>query len=138
MKPVHILLAEDSRADILLIRHALAEHLIQHELHIVTDGEQAIEFMLTMGKPGGTPCPDVMLLDLNLPKADGTEILTEFRKHLECVETPVIIVTSSDAPKDRAQVAQLGVRHYFKKPSDYEGFMKLGALVLEVVQSDAV
>ena len=133
MNPLNILLAEDNRGDVLLVRQALEEHDIEHQLYVVQDGAQAIEFVAQMGKPGGVPCPDVILLDLNLPKADGPEILTEFRKHPECTTTPVIVVTSSDAIKDRARAAELGISRYFKKPSEFDEFMKLGAVVREVV-----
>jgi chemotaxis family two-component system response regulator Rcp1 len=133
MNLLHILLAEDNRGDVLLVREALQEHNIEHELFVVQDGAQAIEFIRRMGKPGEANCPDLMLLDLNLPKADGTEILSEFRRHPQCSGTPVIVVTSSDAPKDRARAAEFGIAHYFKKPSEFEEFMKLGAVVRETI-----
>lgn len=135
LKRLRLLLAEDNRADVMLVRQALAEHQIQHELHLVTDGEQALEFIAKMDNSGGLPCPDIVLLDLNLPKVDGIQVLGEIRKRPELAAIPVIVVTSSDAPTDRSRVAQLRVRHYFRKPSDYEEFIKLGALVREVAQS---
>ncbi|MGI8746636.1 MAG: response regulator [Bryobacteraceae bacterium] len=131
---LHILLAEDNRGDILLVQQALEEHHIPHELHVVTDGEEALHFVTRMGKPGEAPCPDVLLLDLNLPKADGYQVLSEFRQHPECAHTPVIVVTSSDAPKDRAGMAALGIARYFRKPSELDAFMQLGAVVREVVE----
>jgi CheY-like chemotaxis protein len=131
---LHILLAEDNRGDVLLVQQALAEHHIHHELHVVQDGEQAIRFIGQMGKPGGSPCPDLLLLDLNLPKVEGQQVLTEFRKHPECAYTPVIVVSSSDAPRDKARIGELGISHYFRKPSELDDFMKLGAVVREVVQ----
>jgi CheY-like chemotaxis protein len=86
-----------------------------------------------MGHPGEAPCPDLMLLDLNLPKADGQRVLSEFRKHPECGHTPVIVVSSADNQKDRALLANYGISRYFRKPSDYDSYLKLGAIVLEVV-----
>lgn len=130
---LHILLAEDNRGDVLLIEQALAEHHIRHELHVVHDGEQALRFIEQMGKSGSTPCPDLLLLDLNLPKVEGQQVLTEFRKHPQCSNTPVIVVSSSDAPRDKARIGELGVSRYFRKPSELDDFMKLGAVVLEVV-----
>jgi CheY-like chemotaxis protein len=130
---LHILLAEDNPGDVLLVRQALEEHRIQHELHVVKDGGEALDYLKRMGKSDEPPCPDLILLDVNLPKADGTEILTEFRKHPECRHTPVIVVTSSDTQKDRAQMTELGVQRYFKKPSDLNSFLQLGAVVREVV-----
>jgi chemotaxis family two-component system response regulator Rcp1 len=130
---LHILLAEDNLGDVLLVRRALDEHRIAHELHVVKDGGEAVNFVTHMGEPGGAPCPDVFLLDLNLPKVDGAEILTQFRKHPACAHTPVIAVSSSDMPKDRTQMAALGVDRYFKKPSNLTAFLELGALVRDVV-----
>jgi CheY-like chemotaxis protein len=133
MRLLHILLAEDNRGDVLLVREALEHHQIQHELHVVRDGAQAITFVSRMGKSEEAPCPDIILLDLNLPKADGAQILSEFRKHPECVTTPVIAVTSSGADKDRQRMAALGIKHYFQKPADFDEFMRLGALIRELV-----
>lgn len=134
MKLLHILLAEDNNGDVILVQEALKEHHIEHRLHVVRDGAQAIAFVSQMGKPGAEPCPDIMLLDLNLPKVDGPQILSEFRRHPQCATTPVIVVTSSDAPRDRQRVAELGISRYFKKPLEFEEFMKLGAIVRELVE----
>jgi CheY-like chemotaxis protein len=131
---VHILLAEDNRGDVYLVRHALQEHGIEHELHVVEDGKEALDFFAGMGKPGKPPCPDVVLLDLNLPKEDGPRVLGEFRKYSGCEATPVIVVTSSDAPEDRARMAALGIRLYFRKPKDFDAFMELGVAVREAVE----
>jgi chemotaxis family two-component system response regulator Rcp1 len=135
MKILKILLAEDNGADVLLVREALEEHGIKHELHVVQDGAEAISWVSQIGLPGCTGCPDLLLLDLNLPKVDGFEILQAFRKRRECSETPVIVVTSSNSPKDRARTAALGVNYYFTKPTDFNEFMKLGGLVQQVLQS---
>jgi CheY-like chemotaxis protein len=133
---VHILLAEDNPGDVLLVQRALAEHHVEHELHVVRDGGQALAYVARMGQPDGMPCPDVVLMDLNLPKADGSEILSEFRKHPQCAHTPVIAVTSSDMPHDRTQMAELGVDRYFRKPSDLDAFLELGAIVRAVLAGD--
>jgi CheY-like chemotaxis protein len=133
MSDLQILLAEDNPADILLVQEALESHRIPHELHVVRDGDEALAFVAHMGEPDGVPCPDVLLLDLNLPKADGPEVLAEFRKHPQCAHTPVIVVSSSDAGTDRARMASLGIARYFRKPSDLDAFLQLGAVVLEVL-----
>ena len=129
---LHILLAEDNFGDVLLVRQALKVHHVMHELHVVQDGAEALSFVTQMGQSPQTPFPDVVLMDLNLPKTDGPEVLREFRTHPECARTPVVVITSSDAQKDRARTAELGVAHYFKKPSDLDAFMELGALVRKV------
>lgn len=131
---LRILLAEDNPGDVLLVRQALEEHRIPHELFVVEDGAKALAFVARMGQPGEAPCPDVILLDVNLPKVDGPQVLRAFRKHPECGQTPVIVVSSSDAPKDRERMAQLGIARYFRKPLDFDAFLKLGALVREVVE----
>ena len=132
---LHIFLAEDSQADILLVQEALRKYHIDHELYVAKDGEQAINFVERMGQPGCAPCPDLVLLDLNLPKADGPQVLSELRQHPECADTPVIVVTSSDAPKDRARVSKFGIKRYFVKPLDLDAFLQLGAVVREVVET---
>jgi CheY-like chemotaxis protein len=135
---LQILLAEDNQGDVLLVQQALEEHHIPHELHVVADGEEALRFVAHMGKTGEAPCPDVLLLDLNLPKTDGPQVLNEFRRHPECAHVPVIVVTSSDLPKDRAHIDALGVSCYFRKPTDLDAFLQLGAIVRKVVAGKAV
>ncbi len=130
---LHILLAEDNFGDVLLVRQALTEHQIDHELHVVKDGDEALQFLERMGAASEPPCPDVLLLDLNLPKVDGPQVLQAFRKHPACAQTPVIVVTSSDAPKDRKRVEALGATAYFRKPSELTEFMRLGAVVKDVL-----
>jgi CheY-like chemotaxis protein len=134
MNVVHILLAEDNFGEVLLVQRALEENRIAHELHVARDGVEALAFVAQIGERGGMPCPDVILLDLNLPKIDGPNVLSEFRKHPACAHTPVIVVSSSDAPKDRALMAKLGVDRYFKKPSDLDAFMQLAPVVREVIE----
>jgi CheY-like chemotaxis protein len=68
-------LAEDNPGDVLLVQKALNAHCVSHQLHVVQDGAEALDFIARMGQPGQEPCPDVMLLDLNLPKIDGSEVL---------------------------------------------------------------
>ena len=134
---LHIFLAEDNEGDVLLVEQALAEHGINHQMHVVEDGDEALNFVAHMGNSDGPPCPDILLLDLNLPKVDGPDVLEEFRKHPACAQTPGIVVTSSDAPEDRERVKALGADEYFRKPSDLTEFMALGALVKELVQKTA-
>ena len=129
MNRLDILLAEDNDADVFLVRHALSEHSVPHQLHVVRNGPEVLKYFERMGKLDGFPCPGVMLLDLNLPAIDGTQILNEFRKHTDCDEVPVVVMTSSDSPRDVARAAQMGVNHCFRKPTDLEDFLQLGAVV---------
>lgn len=135
---IDILLAEDNQGDVLLVKESLSEHRIEHRLHVVRDGQEALDYVGRMGKPDEAPCPDLMLLDLNLPRAEGSEVLSEFRQHPECVNTPVIVVTSSDSPKDRERMAQLGIDYYFRKPTDLDEFMRLGGIVRQVLSSKKI
>ena len=135
---LEILLVEDNPGDVYLVKRALAEYRIAHNCHVARDGAEALALVEGMGRERGIPCPDIVLLDLNLPKADGTEILSAFRKHVASALTPVLVMTSSNAPKDRARLAELGVTRYFRKPSTLEGFMELGRIVRELAGESAV
>lgn len=128
----NILLAEDNPADVFLIRMALEQHQIIHHLHVVTDGGAALDFVARMGKPGGVFCPDLVLLDMNLPKADGPSVLSALREHPLGGHTPVIVATSSAIAAEQARMAALGAR-YFRKPVELDGFMRLGEVVREVL-----
>jgi DNA-binding response OmpR family regulator len=134
---LNVLLAEDNPGDVFLVKLALDEHRISHELYVVNDGEQAIRFLGTMGKPGKPPFPDLLLLDINLPRAEGFQVLSEFRKRAECARTPVIVVTSSGALSDRIRMAALGVDGYFCKPPVLEEFLALGQVVRRIVFGSA-
>ena len=127
-----ILLIEDNPGDVLLVQRALEEHHIPNQLKVIADGEQALRFVNDMGKHGEPPCPDVLVLDLNLPKADGLQVLRRFRSNDDCQTTPVIVVSSSDAPNDRESCAALGIDHYFRKPVDLNSYLLLGAIIKSV------
>lgn len=133
MKLVRILLAEDSRGDIALVREALKQYEIAHQLHVAVNGEEALAFIAIMGQPDQPPCPDIFLLDLNLPRIDGWEVLREFRRHPACSTTPVIIMSSSDTPRDLEAADALDVTSYFAKPMIYEAFMEIGQLIKDAV-----
>jgi len=128
-----ILLAEDNPADVLLVREAFEHHGLDVELVVKRDGEEMLRLLDRM-EAGELPCPDVVLLDLTLPRRNGIEVLRQIRQGSRCGKTPVIIVTSSDALKDRESVAQLGATSYFRKPSSFDEFMRLGKVVNEVIE----
>lgn len=132
-KPLLIFLAEDNRGDAFLVREALTEYGLEHQLILAEDGDEAAKLLDEFGKT--TPCPDVILLDLNLPKRDGVEVLNQFRERTDCHGVPVIVITSSDSPRDRARTAELEANYYFRKPSEFEEFMKLGDLIKSTVES---
>lgn len=127
--PPQILVVEDSKTDIFLIREAIANAQVNADLHFVSDGAGATQFFDSADADANAPCPALVLLDLNLPKKNGDEILQHLRGSKRCRDAAVLIVSSSDAVRDREAVAALGVSAFFRKPSDYYDFMKLGDLV---------
>ncbi len=128
-----ILLIEDSSADVYLVRESLTKHLKQFELQVVNDGEKAFKWIEAADSDASTQCPSLMLLDLNLPKRSGQEILQRLRQSPRCGHVPVVILTSSDSPADRAETAKLGATAYFRKPPDLEEFMQIGMVVERVL-----
>jgi CheY-like chemotaxis protein len=120
---------EDNKADVYLIRHAIAQAQIDADLHIVRDGSAAVQFLNSADQDPNAPVPDLILLDLNLPKKNGNEFLRDLRNVTRYQDALVVVVTSSDSQRDREAAAALGVAGYFRKPSDFEEFMKLGPLV---------
>jgi CheY-like chemotaxis protein len=123
-----IFIAEDNRADVYLIRKALEDRKLLHHLSVAEDGEQAAEFLKRAGKDG--PCPDLILLDLNLPRQDGTELLQKLREHPHCGSKPVIVISSSDSPKDYEFALRMDAT-FFRKPADLEAFMRIADLIME-------
>src|SRR5262249_4470387 len=132
-----ILLAEDNQADVHLVEASLEEHAIAHELRVMKDGEQTTRFIDRLDADSTMRLPSLILLDLNLPKQDGREVLKHLRISSRCAVVPVIIVTSSDSPADRAAAPELGARAYFRKPSHLDEFMQLGALVKDLMETGA-
>jgi chemotaxis family two-component system response regulator Rcp1 len=124
-----ILIVEDSRSDIFLIREAMAEAGIDANLQVIQDGNQATQFFDQADVDENIPCPDLVLLDLNLPKRSGNEVLQHMRQSKTCRNAKVLIVTSSDSLRERQAVDALGCNGYFRKPSEYKEFLKLGDLV---------
>lgn len=132
MRSTRILLVEDSLADVELVREALNATGLPYIIHIAADFEEAKDYIATIA--AGTSCPDIILMDLNLPKGSGFELLRMVRSNPKCNTIPAIIVSSSNAPRDRDQAALLGAAHYFRKPTDFDEFMKLGPLVVASLQ----
>lgn len=134
-KPLIIFLAEDNPADVGLVEEALREHEISYVLRLAQDGMEAKHFIDRMGSAPDSPCPDLILLDLNLPKVGGFELLASLRAHPFCAQAPVIMVSSSNAQKDRERATVMGAAHFFRKPSDLYEFLQLGAVVRSLAQA---
>ena len=126
-----IAIAEDNRADVLLVQEALAHHRIDADLSVYRDGEEMFRAIEGMER-GEIAVPDLFLLDLNLPRRSGQALLARIRQSEKLGMTPVVIVTSSDATKDRSSTTDLGASRYFRKPSDFDEFLKLGEVVREL------
>jgi CheY-like chemotaxis protein len=120
---------EDSKADLFLIRDAIKSAGIVAEIYVVQDGQEAIHFLDRAENSPAQPCPDLVLLDLNIPRRDGTEVLRQLRQNKICRNSRVLVVTSSDSSRDREAVNALGIDGYFRKPSAYAEFLKLGPIV---------
>ena len=130
---VRILLAEDNDGDVFLVRRALEKKGLIHELTVMHNGEEALRWLESDGqKPERTP--DLILLDLNLPRIDGGQLLSHIRKSDAFSCTPVIVLTSSDSPTDREMAMELGANLYFRKPTDLKSFMELGQIVEDTLQ----
>ncbi len=127
----HILVVEDNPADVFLIRETIEAAGIKAPVHVVKDGEDATRFFDDADRDDLAPCPALIILDINLPKKHGTEVLQHLRNSRRCREASVIVVSTSDAARDREAVIQNGADAYFCKPSKYDEFLKLGDLILE-------
>jgi two-component system, chemotaxis family, response regulator Rcp1 len=126
--PVQILLAEDSPADRRLMTEALLQHHIHHEMQVASDGEQALNAVRAAGN-GDKPCPDLLIIDLNLPRVDGIQILRAFRQNEHCRNTPVLVLTSSSSPADRDQAEQFDGIYFMHKPFELDQFLAIGQTV---------
>jgi len=111
---------------------ALVEHGIEGGLFVVADGEIAIQLIEELDNQP-IDCLDLAIIDLNLPKRPGREVLERIRHSERCRGIPIVILTSSDAQEDRADAARLGADHYIRKPSKLEEFLKLGAFFKQIL-----
>jgi two-component system, chemotaxis family, response regulator Rcp1 len=132
-----IFLAEDNPADVYLIERALREHHIEFELEVAENGKQALMVLQREGKQLTEKPPALILLDLNLPQHDGTEILKCIRKNPRLASIPVVVLTSSDSPKDLTNVMQHGANRYIRKPSSLDDFMAIGAALKDILADGA-
>ena len=121
--PVEILLVEDNLGDARLTREALKEGKVYNNLHWVKDGVEALEFLHRKGKYAGSPRPDIILLDLNLPKKDGREVLQDIKNDEKLKRIPVVILTTSKAEEDVLKSYNLHANCYVTKPVDLEQFI---------------
>jgi len=124
-KLVEILLVEDNKGDVGLIEEVFEEAKIRNNLHVAEDGEEALLYLHGEGKFSGSPRPDIILLDLNLPKKDGREVLKEIKEDSNLKNIPVVILTTSNAEKDILRAYDLHANAYITKPLDFDQFIKV-------------
>ncbi len=125
VKPIEILLVEDNPGDARLAKEALKDSKVLNELYHVDDGVKAMQFLRKQGKYAGVPRPDLVLLDLNLPKKDGREVLAEIKADDDLKRIPVVILTISLNEEDILKTYNLHANCYITKPVDLEQFIKV-------------
>jgi len=123
-RPIQILLVEDSPSDAKLTISALKLAKVANELHHVEDGVEAMEFLKRQGKYEKSPRPDLILLDLNLPRKDGREVLEEMKENADFSSIPVIVLTTSSAEQDVLRSYQLHCNCYVTKPVNFDRFLE--------------
>jgi CheY-like chemotaxis protein len=122
-KTIDVLLVEDDPGDVLMTREAFAENKVANRLAVVSDGVSALEFLRKEGEYADAPTPDLVLLDLNLPRKDGREVLAAMKSDDELRRIPVVVLTTSEAEEDVLRSYSLHANAYVTKPVDFERFI---------------
>ncbi|RLK59147.1 response regulator [Actinokineospora cianjurensis] len=125
IKVIDVLLVEDDDGDVLMTREAFEHYKIRNQLHVVRDGEQAVAFLRREGQYADAPRPDLILLDLNLPRFDGRQVLAEIKADAEFRMIPVVVLTTSEAEEDILRSYQLHANAYVTKPVDFDRFIEI-------------
>ncbi|NJC70813.1 response regulator [Planosporangium thailandense] len=123
--PIEVLLVEDDPGDVLMTKEAFEEHKVRNSLSVVNDGAEAIAYLRREGQYAGAKRPDLILLDLNLPKRDGREVLAEIKNDPQLRQIPVVVLTTSQADEDIVRSYQLHANAYVTKPVDFERFIEV-------------
>jgi CheY-like chemotaxis protein len=123
VRVVDVLLVEDDPGDVLMTQEAFADHKVHNRLHVVSDGVEAMAFLHKEGSYADVPTPDLILLDLNLPKMDGREVLAAIKEDPTLRSIPVVILTTSEAEEDVLRSYSLHANAYVTKPVDFERFI---------------
>jgi CheY-like chemotaxis protein len=124
-RPIEILLVEDDPGDVLMAREALEEGKVANRLAVVSDGVEAMAYLHAEGDFAGRTRPDLVLLDLNLPRKGGLEVLEEMKAEAALRRIPVVVLTTSDAERDILQSYDLHANAYIKKPVDFDQFVSV-------------
>jgi CheY-like chemotaxis protein len=128
---IQIWVVEDNDADVRLLREALDEQSLRYELHVFSNGEEAVRLADTAGNERA--CPDLLILDLHLPKVDGPEVLRRFRANANCLHTPVLILSSLIAPAERTYIEGFSGVSIQHKPMDLDGYLALGRRIKSIL-----
>lgn len=131
-----VLVVEDNPGDVFLIEEALREHEVDCELEVVDDGGKAREYFSRIERGEGR-VPDLVLLDLNLPKIPGLDVLRRIRHIPACRAVPIVVVSSSEAPRDRQEAHELGADNYIRKPSMLDEYLALGGVIKSMLKQAA-
>ncbi|EIV94509.1 response regulator [Frankia sp. QA3] len=121
--PVEVLLVEDDPGDVLMTREAFEDHKLRNHLNVVSDGVEALAYLRGEGEYAGAPRPDLILLDLNLPRRDGREVLREVKADERLRRIPVVVLTTSEAEEDVLRSYDLHANAYITKPVDFDRFV---------------
>jgi CheY-like chemotaxis protein len=124
-REIQVLLVEDDPGDVLMTREAFEDYKVHNQLHVVNDGEQAMAFLRQEGEYADLPRPDLVLLDLNLPRMDGRQVLDAIKSDPDLSSIPVVVLTTSEAEDDVLRSYSLHANAYVTKPVDFERFINV-------------
>jgi CheY-like chemotaxis protein len=124
-RQIEVLLVEDDPGDVLMTKEAFEDYKLKNQLHVVNDGAEAMDFLRQQGQYADAPRPDLVLLDLNLPRMDGREVLQAIKSDPELASIPVVVLTTSEAEEDVLRSYSLHANAYVTKPVDFERFIQV-------------
>jgi DNA-binding response OmpR family regulator len=130
---VHILLVEDNPADVELLRRAFSAAHLEYRLTVLEDGAEAMAMLKRLDGDGGEPSPDLTILDLNLPKNDGVEVLEAMRASKAFATVPVAVLSSSSSQREQARLERFRIGRYITKPADLDEFLNIGRIVKQLL-----
>ena len=124
-RQIEVLLVEDDPGDVMMTREAFQDYKLQNQLHVVSDGAEAMAFLRQDGEYAGRPRPDLVLLDLNLPRMDGRQVLEAIKSDAELASIPVVVLTTSENEDDVLRSYSLHANAYVTKPVDFQRFIEV-------------
>jgi len=125
VRPIEVLLVEDDEGDVLITREALAEGKVLNHLNVAADGVEALAYLRREGRYGDATRPDLILLDLNLPRRDGRQVLADIKGDADLRRIPVVVLTTSEAEEDVLRSYDLNANAYVTKPVDFDRFVEV-------------